>query len=89
MVVPHEPVRRAAGQSAPPANASTRRLRIAVLGVLTDHKGAATVAAVAETADPALLEILLIGFAEVPLSLVAEARIWHRWARTTSRICPG
>jgi glycosyltransferase involved in cell wall biosynthesis len=43
--------------------------------VLTGHKGAGTVAAVAEMADPALLEIQLIGFAEVPLPPVAEARI--------------
>jgi glycosyltransferase involved in cell wall biosynthesis len=40
------------------------RLRIAVLGVLADHKGARTVAALAEAMDPATTEIHLIGCTE-------------------------
>ncbi|MGE0419100.1 MAG: glycosyltransferase [Acetobacteraceae bacterium] len=63
VVAPHEPVspgrwevmvRRRPG----------RRLRIAVLGVLADHKGAHVVAALAEAASRADLEIRLIGYTE-------------------------
>ncbi len=75
VVVPHEPVAKGYWPIGLPANPPTRRLRVAVLGVLTSHKGARAVAAVAETADPARLEIQLIGYAEVPLSPNAEARI--------------
>ena len=42
----------------------TGKLRIAVLGVLADHKGARTVASVAEIADPRSVEIHLIGHPE-------------------------
>ncbi|HST76255.1 MAG TPA: glycosyltransferase [Acetobacteraceae bacterium] len=75
VVVPHEPIAKANWPIKLPTNGPTRRLRVAVLGVLTSHKGARTVAAVAEMADPARLEIHLIGFAEVPLPPAAEARI--------------
>jgi GT2 family glycosyltransferase/glycosyltransferase involved in cell wall biosynthesis len=74
-VVPHEPVAKGNWPIKLPANAPARRLRIAVLGVLTNHKGARTVAAVAEMADAAKIEIHLIGYSEVPLSPIAEARI--------------
>jgi glycosyltransferase involved in cell wall biosynthesis len=40
------------------------KLRIAVLGVLADHKGARTVAAVAEAVDPKSVELHLIGRTE-------------------------
>ncbi len=75
VVAPHEPVAKGSWPVRRPASPSMRRLRVAVLGVLTGHKGARTVAAVAEAADPALLEIQLIGFAEVPLPPVVEARV--------------
>ncbi len=41
-----------------------KRLRVAVLGVLADHKGAQVVASVAMAADPAKLEIQVIGDTE-------------------------
>jgi GT2 family glycosyltransferase/glycosyltransferase involved in cell wall biosynthesis len=75
VVVPHEPVARGDWPIKLPANAPARRLRVALLGVLTSHKGARTVDAVAEMADPARLELHLIGYSEVPLSPVAEVRV--------------
>ncbi|HUB14860.1 MAG TPA: glycosyltransferase [Acetobacteraceae bacterium] len=60
IVVPHEPV--AAGPwtvSPPPLKG--RKMRVAILGVLADQKGAQSVIAVAEAADPATLELHLIG----------------------------
>ena len=63
VVVPHQPVR----ASAWPVSAAapgTGKLRIAVLGVLADHKGARMVAACAEACDPATTEIHLIGYVE-------------------------
>jgi glycosyltransferase involved in cell wall biosynthesis len=63
VVVPHE----IAGQAEWPVRAvspGSGKLRIAVLGVLADHKGARTVAALAELADAAAIEIHLIGYAE-------------------------
>ena len=63
VLAPHEPAAEAAWPDpviAPPGE----KLRIAVLGVLADHKGARTVAAVAEAADPRLIEIHLIGHTE-------------------------
>nr|WP_294529364.1 glycosyltransferase [uncultured Rhodopila sp.] len=63
VLVPHQPVRRAAW----PVNAAAPRkgkLRIAVLGVLADHKGARMVAAVAEACNPATTEFHLIGHVE-------------------------
>ena len=55
IVVPHEPV--AAGPwplNPPPLKG--RKLRVAVLGVLADQKGAQSVIAVAEAADPAAID---------------------------------
>jgi glycosyltransferase involved in cell wall biosynthesis len=46
-----------------------------VIGVLADQKGAPTVAAVAEAADPAEIEIHLIGYPEQELPEPARARI--------------
>ncbi|MDR3533474.1 MAG: glycosyltransferase, partial [Rhodopila sp.] len=63
VLAPHEPV-----EAGPwPARVSRPRngkLRIAVLGVLADHKGARSVASVAEAVDPKSTEIHLIGYAE-------------------------
>ncbi|MFL5283107.1 MAG: glycosyltransferase [Rhodopila sp.] len=63
VVVPHQPI----GRAAWPVRAVSPgrgKLRIAVLGVLADHKGARTVAALAEVADPATTEIHLLGYTE-------------------------
>jgi GT2 family glycosyltransferase len=63
VIAPHEPV-----EAKPwPLHVSPPRtgpLRIAVLGVLADHKGARTVASIAETADPGAIQIHLIGHTE-------------------------
>ena len=63
VVVPHDPVDPGPWpvRVAPPGQ---DRLRIAVLGVLADHKGARMAAAVAEACDPATTEIHLIGYTE-------------------------
>jgi GT2 family glycosyltransferase/glycosyltransferase involved in cell wall biosynthesis len=74
IVVPHEPV--AAGPwvlTPPPLHG--RKLRVAVIGVLADRKGAPSVIAVAEAADPASIELHLIGYAEDPLPATARGRI--------------
>ena len=52
-----------------------RKLRVAVLGVLADQKGAQSVFAVAEAADPTLIELHLIGHPEEKLPETAEGRI--------------
>lgn len=63
IVAPHEPV-----QAGPwrviAAPLRGPRLRVALLGVLANHKGALTVASVAEAADPATLRLQLIGHTE-------------------------
>jgi glycosyltransferase involved in cell wall biosynthesis len=51
------------------------RLRIAVIGVLADHKGARTVAAVAEAMDPKRFEIVVIGHTEADFPVAALGRI--------------
>ena len=74
IVVPHEPV--AAGPWAlTPPPLKGRKLRVAVLGVLADQKGAQTVIAVAEAADPAAIELHLIGYPEDALPETAANRI--------------
>jgi GT2 family glycosyltransferase/glycosyltransferase involved in cell wall biosynthesis len=63
IVVPHDP----ADSGAWPmrvASPGKDKLRIAVLGVLADHKGARMAAAVAEACDPETTEIHLIGYTE-------------------------
>ncbi len=71
VIAPHDPV--AAGRwRVSPRPRRTRRLRIAVLGVLADHKGAHVVAALAEAATAADLEIRLIGYTEA--GFPADAR---------------
>ncbi|GAB0117043.1 glycosyltransferase [Acidisoma sp. 7E03] len=52
--------------------AGARPLRVAVLGVLADHKGAPRVTALAETAEPGRLAITLIGKAERPIPTAAR-----------------
>ena len=51
------------------------KLKIAVLGTLVNHKGARTVASVAEMADPATTEIHLIGHTDGPFSERAAERM--------------
>ncbi len=72
---PHDKVARGPWRVAAPPLPRGRRLRVAVLGVLAQQKGAATVAAVAEAADPTRFEFHLIGYPEQPLPAPAAARI--------------
>ena len=75
IVAAHEPVERAPWPIAPPPALQGRKLRLAVLGVLADQKGAHTVAAVADAADPAELEITVIGYAETALPTRVKERV--------------
>lgn len=52
--------------------AGARPLRVAVLGVLADHKGAPRVTALAETTEPGRIAITLIGKAERPIPAAAR-----------------
>jgi glycosyltransferase involved in cell wall biosynthesis len=74
VLAPHEAVE--AGpwklRVAPPTGG---KLKIAVLGTLVNHKGARTVATVAEMADPETTEIYLIGHTDGPFSEHAAARM--------------
>jgi len=74
IVVPHEPVAAGPWVLIPPP-LKGRKLRVAMLGVLADQKGAQSVIAVAEAADPAAIELHLIGYAEDPLPETARQRI--------------
>lgn len=74
IVVPHEPVAAGAWVLTPPV-LKGRKLRVAVLGVLADQKGAQSVVAVAEAADPASIELHLIGHPEDSLPVTAASRI--------------
>lgn len=60
VLAPHETVAAGPWPIHPPGRLG-KRLRVAVLGVLANHKGAHLVASVAMAADPARLEIQLIG----------------------------
>lgn len=51
------------------------KFRIAILGMLVDHKGGRTVASVAEMVDPRTTEIHLIGDTDGPFSKPARKRI--------------
>jgi glycosyltransferase involved in cell wall biosynthesis len=74
VLAPHEPV--AAGpwplRRASPASG---RLRVAVLGTLVNHKGARTVASVAELADAKRVEVHLIGHVDGPFPQQALKRM--------------
>ena len=74
IMVPHEPVAAGPWALAPPP-LKGRKLRVAVLGVLAEQKGAQTVIAVAEAADLATLELHLIGHAENGLPETIRDRI--------------
>ncbi len=83
IVAPHEAVAAApwplhitpCGNQGPGNKGAANRLRIAVIGTLVDHKGARTVAAVAETIDPATTEIHLIGHTDGPFPASALQRM--------------
>ncbi len=74
VLAPHEPVAAGPWNLCVPSLAHTR-LRIAVLGTLVDHKGARTVAAVAEAVDPKTTEIHLIGHTDGPFPDAARKRM--------------
>jgi GT2 family glycosyltransferase/glycosyltransferase involved in cell wall biosynthesis len=63
VVVPHDPVE-AGAWPVRVASPGQHKLRIAILGVLADHKGARMAAAVAEACDPETTEIHLMGYTE-------------------------
>ncbi len=67
IVVPHEPVTAGPWPLSPSTPGKGRALRVAVIGVLSNHKGAATVMTLASAADPAELSIHVIGHAETEL----------------------
>ena len=72
LVVPHEPVAAEPWPIAVSRPATAGKLRIVVLGVLANHKGAHIVAALAEAAKSANLDIHLIG--DVEDDFPADAR---------------
>jgi len=72
--VPHAPVTAGPWVLTPPP-LKGRKLRVAVLGVLADQKGAQSVIALTEAADPAAIELHLIGYPEDTLPETAADRI--------------
>ncbi len=64
LVVPHEPVAAGPWPMVPPTISKGEVLRVAVLGVLANQKGAPTVLSVAAAADPGAISIHVIGYAE-------------------------
>lgn len=74
IVAPHEPVAPGPWRVTAPSLRGSK-LRVAVLGVLANHKGAHAVSALAEAADPAQLEIHLIGYTEDDFPAAAAHRI--------------
>ncbi len=79
IVAPHEPIPGAAWPIQLPDRAKqrgrARPLRVAMLGVLANHKGAWRVESVAESASADEFEFHLIGYTEEPLSQRAGARV--------------
>ncbi len=75
VVVPHEPVAGGSWRLSPPSLGRKSALRVAVIGVLANQKGAVTVMNVAAAADPAELTIQLIGYAEQDLPESLSGRI--------------
>ena len=81
VLAPHEPVPGSVWPLRAPPKPGPKP-RIAVLGVLADHKGARTVASVVELADPKLLEVHLIGHTEdnFPKQILKRLRITGPYA---------
>jgi GT2 family glycosyltransferase/glycosyltransferase involved in cell wall biosynthesis len=75
IVVPHEPVAAGPWPLSPTALGKKGGLRVAVIGVLANQKGALTVLSVAAAMDPAELSIHLIGYAEAELPEALADRI--------------
>ncbi len=75
IVVPHEPVTGGPWPVSPPTLGKSRGLRVAVIGVLANQKGALAVMTVASAADPADLSIHVIGYAEQDLPEPLAERI--------------
>ncbi|MGD0431983.1 MAG: glycosyltransferase, partial [Acetobacteraceae bacterium] len=73
-LVPHEALTPGPWRLYPPPR-SRDRLRVAVLGALADHKGAQVVASVAMAANPAKLEIQVIGDVEANFPSAARNRV--------------
>jgi GT2 family glycosyltransferase/glycosyltransferase involved in cell wall biosynthesis len=73
-LLPHEAVTPGPWRLRLPARPG-KRTRIAVLGALADHKGAQLVASVVMAADPAKLEIVLIGDTEANFPAAARRRM--------------
>ena len=74
ILAPHEPV----ADTTWPLNVVGPKdgpLRVAVLGVLADHKGARSVAAVAEAVDPTSIEFVVIGRTESNFPQPSLARL--------------
>ena len=74
-VVPHDAVAPGPWPITPPALDKKNALRVAVIGVLANQKGALAVMTVAAIADPAVLSIHLIGYAEQELPKQLAERI--------------
>jgi glycosyltransferase involved in cell wall biosynthesis len=72
--LPHEAIEPGPWPLNPPAKPG-KRLRVAVLGVLANHKGAHLVASVVMAADPATIEVLLIGDTEAGFPDQARERM--------------
>ena len=75
IVVPHEPVTVGPWPMSRPTLGKGRALRVAVIGVLANQKGAITVMSVASAVDPAELTIHVIGYAEQELPGALAKRI--------------
>ncbi|HSU04622.1 MAG TPA: glycosyltransferase [Acetobacteraceae bacterium] len=75
VVAPHEPVMGGPWPISVPRLGKTQKLRIAVIGVLAQQKGAATVTAVIEAADPVTFDFRLIGHPEHELPTPIRRRI--------------
>lgn len=75
MVVPHEPVKPGHWPLSPSVPGKNGALRIAIIGVLANQKGAASVLSVAAASDAAALSLHLIGHAEQSLPAGLADRI--------------
>ena len=75
IVVPHEPVAGGPWPLSPPTLGKSRRLRVAIIGVLADQKGALAVVSVAAASDPASVSLHLIGYPEQELPRELAERI--------------
>ncbi len=67
IVVPHDTVAAGPWPLSPPTLGRSRKLRVAVIGVLANQKGALSVMSLAAAANPADLSIHVIGYAEQEL----------------------